>query len=59
MEPVNFVIEWFEEKPSEIDQWFYENHLLFPEDFKEWEKNSDLEHDSDEEFDFSDFLAGY
>lgn len=50
--------EWFNKNgfyTSEINHWFYNNYLLFPEDFDWWEK--EIEDESDEDFDVDEFLG--
>ncbi len=42
---------------NEIDHWFYNNYLLFPEDFEWWEKEIEDEDDLDEKFDVDEFLG--
>jgi len=52
--------EWFNKKgfyTNEIDHWFYNNYLLFPEEFEWWEKELENEDDLDEEFDVDEFLG--
>jgi len=52
--------EWFNKKgfyTNEIDHWFYNNYLLFPEEFEWWEKELENKDDLDEEFDVDEFLG--
>ena len=52
--------DWFNKNgfyTSEIDYWFYNNYLLFPEDFEWWEKDIKNEDDLDEDFDVDEFLG--
>ena len=42
---------------NEIDHWFYNNYLLFPEDFEWWEKEIEDEDDLDEKIDVDVFLG--
>ena len=42
---------------TEIDHWFYNNYLLFPEDFERWEKEVKNNDDLNDDFDVDGFLG--